>query len=209
MPHASFRERSTDQTDGVERHVWGEQQYLKNAGSVIKVNGTDTGDEEAPVINNGSSFHLKKDSNTEVFLLSGSSDTTQKLAVLSIPRDKQRRWMEGSGGIQNPTDPENALDISGTLAHVTKNKFAVGEKGEFEVKGAEAYARVDKLIVTGELIVNKQIRTPLVIQGKEDPPGFQGSKQAEVTGETAPTQLAFDFNRVVSAQLAFAFHARS
>src|SRR6478736_9760024 len=154
-----FRERSRDMNDGTERHVWGKQEYVKGAGSIIKVRGTDTEDQEAAVLNiGGVSFNVKEKFNTEVFLLSGSSDTTLKMAVLTIPKDKQRKWMEGHGGVQHPTDNTFALDFSDKLAHLTKNKFAVGEKGEFEVKGKEAYLRVDKLIVTGELIVNKLIK---------------------------------------------------
>ena len=53
-----------------------------------------------------------------------------------------------------------ALHFSDKLAHVTKNKFAVGEKGEFEIKGDQGVFRVKKLIVDGELVVNKRIKTP-------------------------------------------------
>jgi hypothetical protein len=179
MTFQRYRERSRDVQDGTERHVWGEQEYT-DAGSIIKVRGTDTDDEEATVLNiGGVSFNIKKDSDAEVFLLASSSDTNLKMAVLTIPRDKQRRWKEGDGGVQHPTDPEFALDFSDKLAHITKNLFGVGEKGEFEVKGKEAYFRVEKLIVDGELIVNKRIKTPEVISGKEPPPSFQGNKQAE------------------------------
>lgn len=176
-----YRERSRDVQDGTERHVWGKQEYVEKGGSIIKVRGTDTEDQEAMVLVNGVSFNVKEKFNTEVFLLASSSDTTLKMALLTIPKDKQRRWMEGSGGVQHPTDGAFALDFSDKLAHLTKNKFAVGEKGEFEVKGENGYFRVKKLIVDGELIVNKRVVTPQVVQGKEDPPKFEGSKQAEVT----------------------------
>src|SRR5215510_9372306 len=94
-----YRERTRDIQDHLERHVWGEQKYT-GKGSIIKVRGTDTNDEETAVLNiAGNSFNLPKNSNTEVILLSGGSDTTLKLAVLTIPRDKQRRWQEGDGGV--------------------------------------------------------------------------------------------------------------
>ncbi|MEY9493757.1 hypothetical protein [Bradyrhizobium elkanii] len=201
MSFTRFRERSRDVQDGVERHVWGEQKY-NGKGSHIKVRGTDTEDQEAAVLNiAGVSFNLPKNTNTEVFLLASSSDTNLKVAVLTIPRDKQRRWKEGDGGVQHPTDPEFALDFSDKLAHLTKNKFAVGEKGEFEIKGGEGYFRVSKLIVDGELIVNKRIKTPEVVQGSEKPPGFEGNKQAEINdkddqqggGGGASAQLVMDF----------------
>jgi hypothetical protein len=178
--YTRFRERSRDMNDGTERHVWGKQEYIKNAGSIIKVRGTDTEDQEAGVlVIGGVSFNVKEKFNTEVMLLSSSSDTTLKMALLTIPKDKQRRWQEGHGGVQHPTDDTFALDFSDSLAHLTKNKFAVGEKGEFEVKGEEIYIRCKKVIIDGELIVNKRIRTPSVTPGFEKIPEFQGSSQAE------------------------------
>jgi hypothetical protein len=197
MSFTRFRERSRDVQDGTERHVFSEQEYLKEAGSIVKVKGTDSEDQEASVLNiGGVSFNLKKDSDTEVFLLASSSDTTLKMAVMTIPKDKQRRWEEGSGGVQHPTDAEFALDFSDKLAHLTKNKFAVGEKGEFEVKGEEMYIRSKKVIIDGELIVNKQVKTPTIAKGNEDPPKFEGSKQAELKdkGESSQTsQFELDF----------------
>jgi len=177
VPFVPYGARSNDVQDGVERHIWHELKY-EEQGSTIKVKGTDTEDEEATVLNiGGAAFKLKKDHDAEVFLLSSSSDTQLKVAVLTIPHDKQRRWPEGEGGIQHPTDDEFSLHFSDKLAHVTKNKFAVGEKGEFEIKGDQGIFRVKKLIVDGELIVNQRIRTPSIVQGREPPPGFQGNKQ--------------------------------
>jgi hypothetical protein len=175
-----FRERSRDMNDGTERHVWGKQEYWKGAGSTIKVRGTDTEDQEAAVLNiGGIGFNVKEKFNTEVMLLSSSSDTTLKMALLTIPKDKQRKWMEGHGGVQHPTDNTFALDFSDDMAHLTKEKFGVGEKGQFEVKGNESYFRVDKMIVTGELIVNKKVWSPEFGNKTEDPPEFKGSKEAE------------------------------
>ena len=177
MTFLPYSARSRDVQDGVERHVWHELKY-EEQGSTIKVKGTDTEDEEATVlVIGGAGFKLKKDHDAEVFLLSSSSDTQLKVAVLTTPHDKQRRWPEGEGGVQHPTDGDFAFHFSDKLAHVTKNKFAVGEKGEFEVKGDQGVFRVKKLIVDGELIVNKQIKTPQVIQGSEKPPSFEGNKQ--------------------------------
>jgi hypothetical protein len=175
--YLGYRPRSSDIQDGTERHVWGELTY-EDAGAIIKVKGTDTEDQEAAVLNiSGVGFKLKKDSDSEVFLLASSSDTMLKQAVLTIPKDKQRRWPEGEGGIQHPTDADFSLHFSDKLAHLTKNKFAVGEKGEFEIKGSQGVFRVSKLIVDGELVVNKQIKTPNIVKGSESPPGFEGNKQ--------------------------------
>lgn len=190
--------RSRDVQDGVERHIWHELKY-EEQGSTIKVKGTDTQDEEATVlVIGGAGFKLKKDHDAEVFLLSSSSDTQLKVAVLTTPHDKQRRWPEGEGGVQHPTDDEFSLHFSDKLAHVTKNKFAVGEKGEFEIKGENGVFRVKKLIVDGELVVNKKIITPEIVQGSEKPPSFQGNKQEEKKqssggGGSGQTQLALDF----------------
>lgn len=175
-----YRERSRDINDGTERHVWGKQEYIKKNGSIIKVRGTDTEDQEAGVLNiGGVSFNVKEKFNTEVMLLASSSDTTLKMALLTIPKDKQRRWMEGHGGVQHPTDDTFALDFSDSLAHLTKNKFAVGEIGEFEVRGDTIYVRCKKMVIEGQLIVNTLVKTPKIEQGKEKIPGFEGSKQAE------------------------------
>lgn len=202
----TFRGRSRDVQDGWERHVWGKQEYT-GQGSIIKVRGTDTEDEEANVLNiGGVSFNVKEKFDTEVLLLSSSSDTNMKMALLTIPADKQRRWMEGHGGVQHPTDGEFALDFADNMAHLTKNKFAVGEKGEFEVKGDAVYMRAKKVIITGELVVNGNVKTPNVSSGTENPPGFSGSKQAEVTkgegsggggGGGTPTQLEMNFDGIL------------
>jgi hypothetical protein len=195
MPYSA---RSKDVQDGTERHIWHELTY-EEQGSTIKVKGTDTEDEEATVlVIGGAGFKLKKDHDAEVFLLSSSSDTQLKVAVLTTPHDKQRRWPEGEGGVQHPTDDEFSLHFSDKLAHVTKNKFAVGEKGEFEIKGDAAHFRTKKVIIAGELHVEKIIYTPKVVDGPEKPPGFEGNKQEEKKssgggGGGTPAQLALDF----------------
>lgn len=201
MSFTRFRERSRDVQDGIERHVWGEIEYTKHGPIMKGARGTDTQDEEMPIPSSGVGFNLKKNANSEVFALASSSDTMLKMVTPTIPRDKQRRWEEENGGVQHPTDPEFALNFSSKLAHITKNKFGVGEKGEFEVKGEEGYFRVKKLIVDGELVVNKQIKTPQVVQGKEDPPKFEGSKQAAIKddqqggGGGQPAQAAAPLSR--------------
>jgi hypothetical protein len=196
--YLNYRGRSSDVQDHVERHVWGELEYIE-AGAIIKVKGTDTEDQEANVIvpGSGASFKLKKDTDSEVFLLASSSDTNLKLALLTIPRDKQRRWKEGDGGVQHPTDPEFALDFSDKLAHITKNKFAVGEKGELEVRGGDVYIR-GRLIVEKEVVANKLVKTPQVVNGTENIPGFEGNKQEEKKssggGGGGGTQMSFEFD---------------
>lgn len=149
MSFERFPTRSKDMQDGIERHVWGEQEFVDKAGSVIRVRGTDTQDEEAVVVNNGVGMHLPKDFNTEVFLLAGGSDTTQKYAMLSIPRDKQRKWKENTGGVQDPLDPERALEFNRKRAYMDHDAFAT-RGGVLEVIG-------DKVYIRGELVVEKDI----------------------------------------------------
>lgn len=192
----AYRGRSDDVQDGTERHVWSELKY-EGVGAILTVKGTDTEDQEATLLNiGGAAFKLKKDYDAEVFLLASSSDTQLKMAVITIPRDKQRRWPENEGGIQHPTDPEFSLHFSDKLAHITKNKFAVGEKGELEVKGGDVYVR-GRLIVEKEVVANKLVKTPQVVNGKEEIPGFEGNKQEAKKGSDGgaqPTQLDLDFS---------------
>ena len=185
----NYRESHRDQQDHIERHVWSEQKYVKGAGSIIKVRGTDTKDEETAVtvVGSGTSFNLKKDHNAEVFELSGGADTTLKLAILTIPKDKQRKWKEEHGGVQNPLDNEWALDFGKEKAHVTKKEFAVGKDGEFEIdKSKNVYFRLDgekEHIVDGIGYINKILYTPQVVSGKKKPPGFQGNTEAEASDD--------------------------
>jgi hypothetical protein len=186
--YTHYRESKRDQQDHIERHVWGEQKYVKGAGSIIKVRGTDTKDQETAVtvVGSGTSFNLKKDHNAEVYEIAGSADTTLKLAILTIPRDKQRKWKEEHGGIQNPLDNEWALDFGKEKAHVTKKEWAIGKDGEMEIdKQKNVYYRIDKKkhIIDGENIVNVRVKTPQLVQGSEKPPGFQGNEEAEASDD--------------------------
>jgi hypothetical protein len=187
--YTQYRESHRDQQDHIERHVWSEQKYVKGAGSIIKVRGTDTKDEETAVtvVGSGSSFNLKKDHNAEVFEIAGGADTTLKLALLTIPKDKQRRWKEEHGGVQNPLDDEWSLDFGPQLAHVTKNQWAVGKDGEHEItKEKNQYIRLDgekELIVDGIEWINNKLYVPQILSGKKKPPSFKGNEQAEASDD--------------------------
>lgn len=145
-----FAERDRDTQDGMlERHVWGEQTYVDGAGSVIKVRGTGTTDEEAVVINQGMGMHVPKDTNTEVFLLSSGSDTTLKHAIVSIPRDKQRQWAEGNNGFQKWDDPTRAVEFNAKRTYLDDANVAT-RNGVFEVVGDTVYIR-GNLLVSGDV----------------------------------------------------------
>lgn len=128
-----FTDRNRDQQDGFERGVWGSQEYVDGAGSVMRIRGTGTEDDEAPVLNTGFGFNLPDDSNAEVFMVSLGSDTNQKYAVASLPRDKQRQWAAGTGGVQHPTDPERALEFNADATWLKDGTFDIGNNKELRI----------------------------------------------------------------------------
>jgi hypothetical protein len=112
------RERYSDVTDLFERHVWKKRTYVQGGGSIIHVKGTGTEDEEVVVIQGTSGFQLADESDAEVHVLSGSSDTNHKMAILSIPHTQQREWKEGAGGVQSPTDKTRAVEVNSKRSYV-------------------------------------------------------------------------------------------
>lgn len=146
---SDFADRDFDMQDGVERHVWSKQTYDSSYGWMIKVKGTGTQDEEAMVIHGTMGFHLAEDSDTEVFLLASSSDTTLKYAIPSIPRDKQRQWKESTGGLQSPVDPKRAVEVNPTRTYVDDDKFAT--------RGGVIEQADGVVIIRGKLIVQSDV----------------------------------------------------
>lgn len=153
----SFDERNRDAQDGFERHAFNKLTYVEGAGSVVKVTGTGTMDEDVPVINSGYGFNLPEDFNTECFLQSDGSDSSGKFAVMTLPRDRQRQWKENTGGVQNPIDPSKALEFNEKRTHATESKFAVGMEGIFEVVDGKIYIRGD-VHVEGDLFVGGKLQ---------------------------------------------------
>lgn len=164
-----YKERTRDIQDGLERHVWGDLQYGK-AGALLRIRGTGTTDERVPVLNFGYSFNVPSNYNTEVFALSDGSDVGQKFALPTLPRDKQRQWKENAGGVQNPVDPNKAVEFNNKRTHVTQQEFAVGPGGVIEVIGDTVYIR-GNMIVSGNLIVNGFVMTGGVFRGPGTPIG--------------------------------------
>lgn len=147
--HKNFHERNRDAQDGIERHVFGKLTYLDKAGAVVTVNGTGTQDQEAIVLNTGYGMNFEDNEDVEVFLVSSGSDRSQKFALVSIPRDKQRKWGKGRGGVQNPLDPDKAVELNEKRVHATDPNFAVGA-GLLEVIDGKVYLRAD-LHVSGTI----------------------------------------------------------
>lgn len=154
-----FPTRNRDQQDGTELHVWRQLEYVKDAGAILSVNGTGTQDDEVPVINGGYSFNLPNDYNTEVILFSLGSDTNKKFALPTLPRDKQRQWKVGTGGVQNPTNGDKALEFNDKRAHMIESNVALGKGGLFEVdeKNGVVYIRGD-LVIKGDLKVGGSLQ---------------------------------------------------
>lgn len=166
----NFNERNRDIQDGIERHVWRKLTYMDKGGAVVTVKGTGTEDVDAVVLNTGHGFNLDDNSNTEVFLVSNGSDMAQKFAILTIPRDKQRKWKAGTGGVQNPLDPDKAIELNAKRAWSTDPNFAVGQ-GILEVKDGKVYIRGD-LVVSGSVTASRFIG-PDPTPGSPNIPGFE------------------------------------
>ena len=155
------RERPRDVQDYVERHVWGEIEYVKDAGSVLRVRGTGSEDEEMPVINSGYGFSLPKNSNAEVLTFSMGSDTNQKFALPTIPHDKQRQWAEGTGGVQHPTDQSRFVEFNGDETWLKDGNFKLGNNKELEVSISNGVVtmKTSSLTINGDLVVNGNVFT--------------------------------------------------
>lgn len=170
-----FHDRNRDIQDGIERHKYFDQK-VTDKGSFAHVKGTDTEDEEVPIMNSGVGFRLPQDANTEVMLVAMSSDTAQKMAILTIPRDKNRDWKENTNGIQSIQSAARALEFNAKRTYVDDTKFAT-RGGVLEVDGDTVYIRGD-LVVQGDLRVGGS----LYVQGAIIGPLPSGSATVNVPG---------------------------
>lgn len=128
-----FRSRTRDTQDHVERGVYGTWTAVDGAGAMLSVRGTGTLDEEVPIVNFGYSFRLPKDSNAEVVMLSLGSDVNDKVAMPTLPRDKQHQWGESQGGVQHPTDPSRRLEYNDDETWLKDGNYKLGNNREVEV----------------------------------------------------------------------------
>ena len=155
----SFDSRNRDMQDGTERHVHDELTYDDAAGAIIKVKGNGTEDPDVYVLRIGGIWlHLPKGTNADVFLLAGGADTTQKHALLDIPRDKHKKTKAGTTGIQHPTNPDISVEVSDKGVRVYGDNFAVGKDGDFEIKDGKGIFRKGLTVVGG--IKADTIETP-------------------------------------------------
>lgn len=185
-----FSDRNRDQQDGYERHIWGKLEYLEGAGAIMSVKGTDTEDFEAPLMNMGYGFNVPQDYNTEVFLVSLGSDTNQKYAIPTIPRDKQRQWPEGTGGVQHPTNPEKFIQMDDGSIWLHDGVFHIGNEKEvtITVSGGKATITVAELQVTAPVITldgNVEVTGNLEVAGSLTNQAVNVGSQHQHTGVTA------------------------
>ena len=115
-----------DRQDHVERGTWGSLQYVDGSGSHMSVRGTGTLDEEVSVMNLGYGFNLPADSNAEVVMMSLGADVNDKVAIPTLPKDKQHKWPSGTGGVQNPTDPNRRIEFNADETWVKDGVYVYG-----------------------------------------------------------------------------------
>jgi hypothetical protein len=143
---ASASSRNRDQQDSWEMHLFSSQEFISGAGWVMNVAGNRTNDKQAAIWNVGYGMHLPAGTEAEVALVAFGSDPNQKMAVPSIPRDKQREWKEGTSGIQNAIDPAKAIEFNAKRTHATEENIAFGPGGMFELIGDTLYIRAKKVV---------------------------------------------------------------
>lgn len=165
-----FADRNRDQQDGIERHIFAKIEKIDKAGHIIKVKGNGTEDEEAVFLNIlGLGFSWPDDTEAEVHLLSMGSDTNAKFAIVTIPRDKERKWPKKANGLQKWDDPQKFLQFGEKRIHLSDKNIALGDKAQIEIKDGKIYIRGD-LYVEGEIRAKKDIHTPTIRSLNSDVP---------------------------------------
>lgn len=158
----SFRDYpqgNRDIQDMLERHVYADMEHVEGAGSVVRIKGTGTEDQEVPTIQTGYGFRLKADTDAEVLVFGGGSDTNLKFALVQIPHAKQRQWEEGRSGIQNVNDPDHAIEFRDGACYLTKGTFTTAD-GTIEVQNGRVIIR-GSATITGPLTVNGGVTAPV------------------------------------------------
>lgn len=178
-------ERNRDIQDHVERMMFKSLTYTDEAGAHIAVEGSGTSDFEVPVVNTGFGFNLDDDTPAEVLTINEGSDAGNKMALMTLPRNKQRKWAKRTGGIQNPLDPDKAVELNEKRTQVTEDNFAVSMTGVFEVKDGVVYIRgslhvENDLFVGGDVIAGGNISTAGRFIGPD--PSGSGSPPPAIPG---------------------------
>lgn len=164
----NFQSRNYDAQDGTERHVFGEMEQT-DTGTYLTLRGNGTQEQEAVMLHTGFSFAFPKNTNTEVIVFSSGSDTNLKFALPTIPRNKQRKYAEGVGGLQHPMDPTRAIEFNKKRTWLEDGTYAFGRGGEIELKDGKLYVRAELYVDT---IHANTIIGPDPTPGHFDMPGF-------------------------------------
>lgn len=128
----TYDERNRDIQDGFERHVFKDIEYTET-GAIVSVQGSGTMDEEVPVINTGYGFTPEADTELEVFLHGDGSDASNKFAAMSLPRNKQRKWPKGAGGVQHPFNADKFVQFDDDSIWLKDGKFTLGNNRELTI----------------------------------------------------------------------------
>lgn len=156
------REAFTDQINNHRVHVYQSTEYVDGGGSVLKVKGAGTADEDIVVVQGVAGFNLANNSDAEVDVLSGASDSHYKRGIVNLPHSAQRKWAAGTGGIQSPTDPKRAVEINSKRTYIDDKAFAL-LAGIFELKDGKIYIRGD-VIISGSVSVAGAVISPTTPQ---------------------------------------------
>jgi len=148
--YQSRQDRDRSNQNAIQRHIWSELRQT-DTGSFLTVRATGTYNYEVPVLNTGYGFNLPKNSNAEVFTFADNRDPNRKFALPTIPRDKQRKWGENTGGIQSPVDPDRAVEINEKRTHIHDKDFAIGKNGGVQSDG-------ENTIFRGNVTIEKDLR---------------------------------------------------
>lgn len=129
--------------DGTERHSYGELSFSEGVGPSVKVEGNETKDEGIPVLTiGGTTLHMEKGTDAEVFLIGNGDDTNGKFAIVTGPRDKVYKSKPGQAWTQDPTDPAERVGFTKKGLRLASAKSIATWDGAFEVKGGKIYFRV-------------------------------------------------------------------
>jgi len=144
--------------------VYGEVEVVAGAGRVMSVEYSEQTDLELPIANFGFGFSLASFSDAEVLTLSVGADPNAKMALPMLPRDVQRDWPVGAGGIQSPTTPDRFVEINEDETHLQDGVFVFGEERELVVTVAGGNVTMEvsgnlSLNVSGDVAINSSALT--------------------------------------------------
>lgn len=137
----NFPDRNRDQQDGIERHIYSYIEHVKTGGRYMKAKGTGTQDEEIIVQSPwGLGGAYAKDTDAEVMVSSGGSDTNQKYGMVDTPVANMRNWKEGTNGIQSHQKATDALVFGEDVTSITSPHISLAG-GLIEIVDGKIYFR--------------------------------------------------------------------